>query len=108
MESRHPELKWLHSSNNGVNLGNTPRERAIRGHRMKLQGLKPGVSDICLPVRRGIFSGLYVELKSVKGSQTKEQLEFGAFVTGEGFLFSVCKGWQSAADTIENYLNQKG
>jgi hypothetical protein len=99
-----PELKWLYASNQGVAYGGTQLENAKRGAKMKRQGLKKGVADLCLPVKRGAFSGLYIELKRQGGRPSIEQLEFGEFVTHQGFLFVVCMGWDSARETIENYL----
>lgn len=42
----HPELKLLY------HVPNEGRRSAITGARMKSEGMKPGVPDICLPVAR--------------------------------------------------------
>ncbi|MGN0989552.1 MAG: hypothetical protein ACI4N6_04505, partial [Eubacteriales bacterium] len=69
-ESRYPELKLLyHIPNEGKRSG---RE----GARMKRLGLRRGVSDLCLPVARCGFHGLYIELKAQDGRATAEQNEF--------------------------------
>jgi hypothetical protein len=105
---KYPELAWLYAIPNG---GKRPIKTAIQ---LKLAGVKKGVSDICLPVKRGEFSGMYIELKtphdkawqSDKGSMTKEQVLFGDFVASQGFFFVVCYGWESAAETITGYLGK--
>src|SRR5574343_479576 len=56
-----PELKWLHHIPNGGSRGNDVRSQQIRGAQLKAQGVKSGVSDVFLPVKRGQFSGLYIE-----------------------------------------------
>ena len=37
------------------------------GIRLKRTGLKPGIPDMMLPVGRGGFLGLFIEMKSEKG-----------------------------------------
>lgn len=57
MRRAHPELQLLyHVPNEGKRTWRT-------GARLKSEGLKPGVPDLCLPVARGKYHGLYVELK---------------------------------------------
>ena len=109
-----PELKWIHHIPNGGSRGNDVRSQQIRGARLKAEGVRSGVSDICLPVKRGNCSGLYIEMKkpdlkpkraTSKGGCSDEQIEFGAFVQAQGFGFVVCYTWIEARDVIIAYLN---
>ena len=109
-----PELKWIHHIPNGGSRGNDVRSQQIRGARLKAEGVRSGVSDICLPVKRGNCSGLYIEMKkpslkpkrpTSKGGCSDEQIEFGAFVQLQGFGFVVCYTWLEARDVIIAYLN---
>jgi hypothetical protein len=107
--ARFPELKWLHHIPNGGSRGDDAKSRAIRGNALKAEGVRTGVSDISLPVKRGEYSGLYIEMKKpgkIKG-ESAEQKEFGAFVKSQGFGYQVCDNWESAAAVIEAYLNWK-
>ena len=110
---RFPELRWLHHIPNGGSRGSNKRHAQIVGGQLKAQGVKSGVSDICLPVKRGVWSGLYIELKKLsekpvkaasRGGVSDDQREFGLFVQSQGFGFAVCYGWNEAAQTIESYL----
>src|SRR5574343_279878 len=110
---KHPELKFMHHIPNGGARGSTAKERAIRGGQLKAQGVKKGAPDICLPVKRGEFSGLYIEMKKPslepkregsKGGVSEEQADFIYFLESQGFKCSVCYTWESAANVIENYL----
>lgn len=97
-ESRYPELKLLyHIPNEGKRSG---RE----GARMKRLGLRRGVSDLCLPVARCGFHGLYIELKAQDGKPTIEQNEFIKDVLGQGYYARVCFGADEAVMVIEDYL----
>lgn len=116
--AQHPQactnLRWLHAIPNGGSRGDNAQSRAIRGAKLKATGVKTGVSDIMLPLRRGPYCGLYIELKrpelkpksaKAKGAASDEQLEFGAYVKTQGYGFIVCYGWNEAATVIEQYLN---
>ena len=63
----YPELTLLYHIPNGGS-----RHKAEAG-RLKAEGVKAGVPDLCLPVARGGFHGLYVELKRERGSRTSEE-----------------------------------
>ena len=57
----HPELALLfHIPNGGT-------RDAIEGRHLKQQGVKRGVPDLCLPVARGGYHSLYIELKTATG-----------------------------------------
>lgn len=113
--STWPELRWLHHIPNGGSRGDK-RSAMIRGAALRAQGVKSGVSDIFLPVRRSEYSGLYLEMKAPKhkpvragsrGGVTDDQMEFGTFVLGQGFGFAVCYGWEEASRIITQYLGHQ-
>lgn len=101
-----PELRWLHHIPNGGSRGDDARSRAIRGASLKAEGVKTGVSDLSLPVKRGLYSGLYVEMKKPGklSSESAEQKEFGAFVKSQGFGYVCVDSWQEATKNIEGFL----
>ena len=72
--------------------------------RMKAEGVKPGVPDICLPVPRGPWHGLYIELKTEGGSVSRAQRRWLTLLTALGYRAEVCRGWQQAQAVIEDYL----
>lgn len=114
--NKYPELIWYHSIPNGAVLGNDERTRIIRAGRLKAEGMKNGVHDTFLPVKRGCFSGLYIEMKkrsekpvkeTSKGGLNDDQIAFGKFVTEQGFLWVCAYGWEEAWSYLEQYLNIK-
>lgn len=107
---RFPELKWFHAIGNGGSRGDTEQSRRIEGGKMKAEGVKRGVSDLHLPVKRAAYSGFYIELKKLPGKgvgPSDEQVEFGDFVRSQGFAFMVAYGWREARDAIIAYLTQE-
>ena len=105
-ERKYPELRWLHSVNNAPKLGKTAdiKTRQIRGAQMNREGRKKGVFDICLPVKRVPYSGLYIEMKVGKNKLTEEQEEFKTFVEEQDFKTAICYDWKTASEILEEYL----
>ncbi len=95
----HPELALLyHIPNEGQ------RSRAM-GARLRAEGLKRGVPDLCLPVPRGKWHGLYIELKRLRGGRVSDdQQRWLDALNKQGYFAVVCRGWQQAAAEIQNYL----
>lgn len=96
-----PELALLY------HIPNEGKRTKATGARLKREGLNKGMPDICLPVPRGKYSSLYIELKRIKGSSvTKEQKEKIQMLNNVGAYALVCKGWEEAARVIEEYLRE--
>lgn len=73
--------------------------------KLKEEGVKAGVPDICLPLPRGGKHGLYIELKRRKyGRVSADQLKWLEALMREGYACAVCCGWERARDVIEEYL----
>ena len=96
--SQCPELKWLHHIPNGG------WRHATVGAKLRNEGLKSGVYDYSLPVARCGHHGLYIEMKSTTGDRSKEQKEFGEFVTAQGYMAVTCRGWYEAYSVVCAYL----
>ena len=97
-EQQYPELKLLHHIPNGG------KRDPITARNLKAEGVKAGVPDIFLPVARGQYHGLYIELKTQKGKLQKNQKEWLNALNEEGYATNVCYGWLEARETIEKYL----
>lgn len=97
-----PELELLYHIPNGGKRDITTAKR------LKAEGVKAGVPDICLPVARGKYHGLYVELKAGKNKTTENQDRWLTALHNNGYCTSVCYGWEDAAKVISNYLKMEG
>jgi hypothetical protein len=97
--SSYPCLKFLFSTLNGLRL---PIGLAMKAKR---SGLKSGVPDLCLPMPKGGFCGLYIELKRSKGGTlSPEQKDFGNYLNGAGYKWIVAHGAREAVQIIKDYL----
>ena len=101
MEGRHPDLKLLYAVPNG---GKRHIKTAIA---LKAEGVKPGVPDLCLPVARQGYHGLYIEMKSAKGRTSETQDWWLKELNEQLFLARVCRSFEEARDLILDYLNGK-
>lgn len=101
-ELRWPELRLLYAVPNGGKRG---KRTAVD---LKADGVKPGVPDYCLPVARGGFHGLYIELKTAKGAVRPEQRAWLAALTAQGYHAVVCRQWEQAWTVLQDYLAADG
>lgn len=97
---KYPELELLFHVPNGG------RREAREAASLKKQGVKPGVPDLILPVARGEYFGLYIELKAGKNKPSTHQLEWIENLNQQGYFVKVCYGWIEASEVIINYLEQ--
>ena len=111
MERYHPELALLNGSLNGVRLsiGN-----AVKA---KKAGMKKGFPDIQLPIAKGGYHGLFIELKIKPYRNHKHKIIYPK-ISGEqlwwisklktmGYRAVICKGFDAAMIEILNYLQQE-
>ncbi len=93
---KYPELKWLHHIPNG---GSRNRAEAVK---LKQMGVKSGVSDLCLPYPKGIYCGLYIEMKYDKGKHQPSQKEFLTDMAAAGHYVATCYTARDAVEVLEN------
>ena len=96
--ARFPELKWLHHCPNG---GSRNRNEAVK---FKQMGVKAGVSDLCLPYPKGIYCGLYIEMKYGDNRLQETQKEFLADMAEAGHFVVTCYSAEEAIRIVEEYL----
>lgn len=106
-ERSRPELRMLLAIPNGG-----ARSKATAG-RLKAEGVRAGVPDLALPVARGGFHGLWIEMKSPAtpgkraGVLSSEQRRWIVDLSREGFCAVVAYGWDEAREFIEEYLSRE-
>lgn len=100
MKNRYPELELLYHVPNG---GKRDRTTAAK---LKAEGVKAGVPDLVLPVGRGGYLGLYIEMKVGKNKTTENQEYWLKKLTEQGYRTAVCYGWEEASAVLEDYLSQ--
>lgn len=99
-----PELEFMYAVPNGG------QRNIMTAARMKAEGVRKGVPDICLPARRltnqrSYLSGLYVEMKIGTNKLSEEQAKFKKFLENQGYFHAICFTFEQARDVVLWYLN---
>jgi VRR-NUC domain len=76
----------------------------VTARRLQLSLVRPGVPDLFLPVPRGEYHGLFIELKVGARKPTAQQSLFLAQLAAHGYRAVVCHGWDAARQELEQYL----
>ena len=101
MKGKYPELDLIY------HVPNEGKRSKIAGAILKALGLKRGVPDLCLPVARGKWHSLYIEMKADGGKPTVEQNQWLCKLRAQGHRCIVAWSFEYARDFIEWYLNIK-
>ena len=97
-----PELDMLYAI---PNQGGAGYGAMRRGMKMKAEGLKKGIPDICLPVRRANWNSLYIEMKDVKGGRmSPHQLDWAMKLSFYNNCCVLAHGFDAAREAIMEYL----
>ena len=99
-QNSYPELKLMFHIPNGGS------RNKLEAANLKRQGVKAGVPDICLPVARGNYHGLFIEMKNASGKNkaTDKQKEWIQDLNRQGYMAIVCYGWQEASEVLKKYM----
>ena len=102
-QAEWPELAMLFAVPNG---GYRPMTTAAQ---LRDEGVKPGVPDCCLPVARGRWHSLWLELKRANRTNhpTELQQEWIERLRVYGHMVVVAYGAQEAIYAIKAYLAQE-
>lgn len=97
-----PELSRLFAVPNGAKRSQAEAAWA------KAEGLRPGVPDLLLPVRRGGFVGLALEMKSTSKTArvSEEQKDWLQYLQTAGWYTAVPRGAEDAIKMLEVYMSR--
>lgn len=95
---KYPEIDLMFHIPNGGS------RNKLEAANLKKQGVKAGVPDLFLPVSRGGYHGLFVELKYGKNKPTEKQTKWLTNLNEQGYAVAVCYGCDEASEKILKYL----
>ena len=104
---RYPCLDLIFAIPNGAQLAGGKAKRGQQMNKLKAEGLRPGVSDLFLPVARKGKHGIFIEMKTEIGEPSENQLQFMDGVEKEGYYTALCLGHKAAIDVLEWYLGKE-
>lgn len=99
LAGQRPELALLFAVPNGGH------RLAAVARKMKAEGVRAGVPDMCLPVARGAHHGLFIEMKVGRNKPTVDQLWWIEQLQRQGYYCQVCYEWTRAVEILVDYLD---
>ena len=97
-EYQFPELSLLYAIPNGGH------RHIATASKMKAEGVRAGIPDLCLPIARGEHNALYIEMKTMKGRVQPSQTEMMAALEEAGNKCIVCRTAGDAFNELVAYL----
>ena len=94
---KNPLLESIHAIPNGGN------RNMIEATKMKREGVVSGVWDVCIPIPRFGYAGLYIEFKWT-GNLSKEQRDFSELLSNT-HCFAVCYSGTQAFELLKKWLS---
>lgn len=100
-EGRYPELELLFAVPNG---GYRAKKTAVN---LKQEGVKAGVPDVWLPVPRGLYCGLVIEMKFGRNTLEVSQKSWMTALVDLGWSCHVCYCFEAARMVVLWYLTYR-
>lgn len=95
----YPSLSLIWHCPNG-------EHRTLRtGKLLKAMGVKRGVPDVFVAFANKEYHGLFIEFKSLIGSQSSYQKEWQVKLVAQGYKYEVHRSWVTAWNATILYLN---
>ena len=95
----YPELDEIFAIPNGG------KRHIVTASILKLEGVKPGIPDLFLPVQKRGYAGLFIEMKNLDGTLSIAQEKRIPKLRAQGYAVVICKGADRAKELIKSYLN---
>ena len=87
-------------------IPNGGQRNVIVAAKLKVEGVLSGVPDLCIPIAKNGFHGLYIELKNGKvGKVSENQKTIMEKLQSEGYRCEVCRSFDEFRTIIDNYMN---
>jgi hypothetical protein len=109
---KYPELELLYAIPNGGGRGKPfitksgEKRPPLLAIRLKEEGLKTGIPDLCLPVARGGYHACYIEMKRQDGTLSDEQRRVQQLLARNGNYVTTCYNASQAILVLTEYLKQ--
>ena len=101
-------LRWLRMAHPDVlcyAIPNGGQRNTIVAARMKAEGATAGVPDLHIPIPRGEYASLYIEMKNGKaGVVSEKQKEMITRLREYGNKVVVCRTFEEFCETVEEYI----
>ena len=87
-----------------VHIPNEGKRSPRQGAELKQMGLQKGFPDLFIPVAKGGYHGLFIEMKYGRYRVTPEQKVWLSNLADNGYCCALCVGAENAIANIKNYI----
>lgn len=91
----------------GIPIAHVPNEgkRSLQyGARLKKMGMQKGFPDLIIPLPKGKYHGLYIEVKVNNNTTTVDQKNWLTILHGNGYAATACWGIDDSLAVVNRYL----
>ena len=86
-------------------IPNGGQRNVIVASKLKAEGVLSGVPDLCIPIAKKGYNGLYIELKNGKdGKLSDNQKTIMSKLQNEGYRCEVCWSFDEFRNVVDNYM----
>jgi len=86
-------------------IPNGGQRNVIVASKLKAEGVLSGVPDLCIPIAKKGYNGLYVELKNGKvGKVSDNQQTIMSKLQSEGYQCEVCRSFDEFRSVVDGYM----
>jgi hypothetical protein len=105
---KYPMLKYIYAVPNGARVARST------ANKLKAEGMKAGVPDLCLPYPKyskkdkEVYHGLYIEMKSrdTRGALSQDQKDWLEYLDSVGYKTAIAWTGDEARQVIKEYLDE--
>lgn len=99
-------LKYPKMRHNLFSVPNGGRRDTVTGAKLKAEGALAGVADLILLKSNRFYGALLIEMKTMKGIQSEEQINWESKITQDGYKYVVCRSLDDFIREVTNYLKE--
>lgn len=91
----------------GIPIAHVPNEgkRSLQyGARLKKMGMQKGFPDLIIPIPKGKYHGLYIEVKVNNNTTTADQKKWLKILSSNGYAATACWGIDEGIAVVNRYL----
>lgn len=85
-------------------IPNGGQRHVVVAAKLKAEGVRKGVLDVCVPTMAGGAGALYIEFKAGSNNLSKEQAEEAGMLVQHGYAVAVCWDTETAIEVTQSYL----
>lgn len=85
-------------------IPNGGNRNAATGAILKREGVIPGVADLMLAIPNRGEMGLFIEMKTPTGRQSRSQAQFMLAVSEQGYRYRIVRTLDEFIETIKEYM----